>query len=194
MNVFCRYNILVLFLLLLSPFPGAQRAGAVVVGDIDFTDSTTVGDQAVPLRNAALYRYLGLISVYAAALYLPADAEGDYCRADTPKRLELSYLVEIAASDFARSANHVLDNNLSPAKREALADRIETLHRAYRDVEKGDRYSLTYIPEQGTELALNGSVLTNVVGADFACAYFGIWLGGDPIDDGLRDRLLQLRE
>ena len=72
----------------------------------------------------------------------------------------------------------------------ALADRIETLHRAYRDVDKGDRYSLTYVPEQGTELALNGQVLTRVAGADFACAYFGIWLGGDPIDDGLRDRLL----
>ncbi len=194
MNIFCRYIILALFLFLLSPFSAAQRAEAVVVGDINFADSTAVGDQAVPLRNAALYRYLSLISVYAAGLYLPVEAEGDFCRADTPKRLELSYLVEISAADFVRSASHVLGKNLSPEERAALADRIETLHQAYRDVEKGDRYSLTYIPEHGTELALNGNVLAKVVGADFACAYFGIWLGGDPIDDGLRDKLLRLRE
>jgi hypothetical protein len=194
MNIFRRYLVLFLLLILLIPVLTAQRAEAVVVGEIDFADSTTVGDQEVPLRNAALYRYLSLISVYAAGLYLPAEAEGDFCRADAPKRLELSYLVEIAADDFARSASHVLGKNLSPEEKAALADRIETLHRAYRDVEKGDRYSLTYIPEQGTELALNGSVLVKVAGADFACAYFGIWLGGDPIDDGLRERLLRLRE
>ena len=184
----------VFVVLLVFSFARAEKTLAVAVGDIDFADSTRVGEQAVPLRNAALYRYLSLISVYAAGLYLPAEAGGDFCRADTPKRLELSYLVEIAAADFARSANHVLGKNLSTEDAAALADRIEALHRAYRDVEKGDRYSLTYIPEQGTELALNGSVLTRVVGADFACAYFGIWLGPEPIDEGLRDRLLQARQ
>ncbi len=187
------FAVVVLLILVIS-LARAGKALAVVVGDIDFADSTSVGDQAVPLRNAALYRYLSLISVYAAGLYLPAEAGGDFCRPDTPKRLELSYLVEIAAADFARSANHVLAKNLSAEDAAALADRIEALHSAYRDVEEGDRYSLTYIPDQGTELALNGSVLVKIEGADFACAYFGIWLGPEPIDDGLRDRLLQVRQ
>ncbi|KAB2887672.1 MAG: hypothetical protein F9K32_19170 [Desulfobulbaceae bacterium] len=194
MNIPRWWVVLLAFLLMLFPVLDARRAGAVVVGDSAFADIATVGEQAVPLRNAALYRYLNLISVYAAGLYLPAEARGDFCRPDTPKRLELSYLVEIAAGDFARSANHVLAKNLSSEDAAALADRIETLHRAYRDVDKGDRYSLTYIPGEGTELALNDSVLVKVDGADFACAYFGIWLGPEPIDDGLRDRLLQLRE
>jgi hypothetical protein len=190
-----RSVVTVVFLLSMAiSFTQAGKVMAVAVGDIDFAGSASVGGQAVPLRNAALYRYLSLISVYAAGLYLPSEAEGDFCRADTPKRLELSYLVEIAAADFARSASHVLAKNLSSRDAAALADRIETLHRAYRDVEKGDRYSLTYIPEEGTELALNGNVLAKVDGADFACAYFGIWLGPEPLDDGLRDRLLRVRQ
>ena len=187
------FTVVVLLLLVIS-MARAEKALAVAVGDIDFADSTRVGDQEVPLRNAALYRYLSLISVYAAGLYLPAEAEGDFCRPDTPKRLELSYLVEIDAADFARSANHVLAKNLKAEDAAALTDRIEALHRAYRDVGKGDRYSLTYVPDQGTELALNGSVLVKVEGADFACAYFSIWLGPEPIDEGLRDRLLQARQ
>lgn len=194
MKIFRRYVFLFPLLAFLFPLLAAQRTAAVVVGDIDFADKTTVGGRAVPLRNAALYRYLNLISVYAAGLYLPAEAEGDFCRTDTPKRLELSYLVAISADDFARSANHVLGKNLSAEDSASLADRVEVLHRAYRDVKKGDRYSLTYFPEQGTELALNGNVLARVAGADFACAYFGIWLGREPIDDGLRDKLLRLRE
>ena len=54
----------------------------------------------------------------------------------------------------------------------------------------GDRYALSYVPGQGTELTLNGRRLVLVEGADFARVYFAIWLGERPLDDGMRDRLL----
>lgn len=54
----------------------------------------------------------------------------------------------------------------------------------------GDRGTLTYLPGRGTELTLNGRPLALIEGADFARAYFDIWLGPDPIDAGLRDALL----
>ena len=38
---------------------------------------------------------------------------------------------------------------------ESLRDRIERINALYADVEPGDRYSLTYAPGVGTELALN---------------------------------------
>ncbi len=57
----------------------------------------------------------------------------------------------------------------------------------------GDRYSLTYLPGEGTELAKNGVPLALVPGEDFARAYFGIWLGEDPLDRDLRDQLLKER-
>lgn len=46
-----------------------------------------------------------------------------------------------------------------------------------------DRYSLTYMPGVGTELALNDNPLGVIDGADFAAAYFRIWLGDHPIDN-----------
>jgi hypothetical protein len=60
----------------------------------------------------------------------------------------------------------------------------------YRDVKPGDRYALTYVPGVGTELALNGTRLGTVAGADFAAAVFAIWLGPKAIDDSLKTQLL----
>jgi hypothetical protein len=77
---------------------------------------------------------------------------------------------------------------------EALASRLEQLHALYEDVEPGDRYALGYVPGRGTELSRNGAVLGTIEGADFARAYFSIWLGEAPIDDSLREQLMTRRE
>lgn len=54
----------------------------------------------------------------------------------------------------------------------------------------GDCYGLTYTPGVGTELALNGVVKGTVEGADFAAAYFAIWLGPNPVNEALKLRLV----
>jgi hypothetical protein len=74
---------------------------------------------------------------------------------------------------------------------ESLRDRLDRIDRAYQDVRPGDRYALTYVPGRGTELSYNGKPLTVIEGADFAAAYFSIWLGEKPIDDGLKNELLR---
>jgi hypothetical protein len=40
---------------------------------------------------------------------------------------------------------------------------------------------------------LNGTPLGVVEGADFAAAYFAIWLGPKPISDSLKAQLLEAR-
>jgi hypothetical protein len=60
-------------------------------------------------------------------------------------------------------------------------------------VEPGDRYSLTYVPGVGTELARNGEPLGVVPGAEFSSALFAIWLGDEALDEPLREQLLARR-
>jgi hypothetical protein len=110
---------------------------------------------------------------------------------DVPKRLELSYFWSIDSEDFGRAANRLLERQHSPEELRPLRDRIEALHRAYRSIEPGHRYALTYTPGIGTELSHNGEPIALIPGADFAAAYFGIWLGETaPLDEGLRAELL----
>lgn len=131
-----------------------------------------------------------LMRALAAGLYLETCDRTADALADIPKSLEISYFWSIAAKDFAQAGDEVLRRGFSPDELVPVRDRIDRLHAAYRDVRPGDRYRLTYIPGRGTELALNGSRLTVIPGADFARIYFSIWLGDRPADEQLRAALL----
>lgn len=184
----------VIFLLLLAlHFVLPDPSHALTIENITFADSTTIGGKPVPLRNTALLRYLTFIKAYVAALYLPEGVKAEEVLSDVPKRLEISYLVSIKGPDFDKGAAPVLERNQTPAERARIQGRIDRINAAYKDVKSGDRYSLTYLPGKGTELALNGTPLIVIEGSDFAASYFGIWLGREPIDEKLKRDLLKGR-
>ena len=81
-------------------------------------------------------------------------------------------------------------NNLSKDKLEAINERAKTLYSLYRDVKPRDRYSFTYIPGIGSQIALNGKVLGTINGLDFSNAMLSIWLGPNPLDQTLKKALL----
>lgn len=167
-----------------------MNAAALTVGGVTFQESVSIENRQLPLRGAALLRWLNIFKVYVAALYLPESGAPYDALADIPKRLEISYLVSIPGPDFGKGAEAILERNNSPEVLARLRDRIDQLNSVYRDVKPGDRYALTYVPGQGTELSYNGQPLITIEGADFAAAYFGIWLGKDPIDLEMRSRLI----
>jgi len=169
------------------------RAQALTIENVTFADSIAIGEKAVSLRGAALLRWLKLVKVYVAALYLPEQAKPSEVLSDIPKRLEINYLVAIKGADFGPAAEAILARNVSGAELKRLRHRIDRLNAAYRDIKPGDRYALTYQPGKGTELSLNGEPLVTIEGADFAAAYFGIWLGHKPLDGNLKKALLHKR-
>ena len=173
-------------LLLAAPSEASSRT----VSDITFAERVQVSDVKLELCSAALLRWKRIVKAYVAGLYLRSCADLSRPLSDVPRRLELSYLRGFDGPRFARAADTVLARTFSKAELSPLRERIDRLHVAYRRVETGDRYALTYVPGVGTELALNGERLALAPGADFAAAYFAIWLGPDPADARLRDELL----
>lgn len=155
-----------------------------------FPRAVEVPGARLVLEGAGLFRWKYFVKVYAAAHYVGEEARGRPADADVPRRLEIAYFVGISGEDFGRAADELLADALPPDRLASLRSRLDDLHRAYVDVKAGDRYALTYVPGRGTELALNGAPIALIPGADFARAYFGIWIGKRPIDDGLRDALL----
>lgn len=142
------------------------------------------------LHRAKLFRYLGVLKAYAIALYLPEGKGVESLQVDSPRRLELSYRVPIKGPDFGKGAAPILKRQNSPERLASLQPRLDRINALYRDVRPGDRYALTYFPGRGTELALNNQSLGVIEGADFAAAYFAIWLGPKALDEGLRRDLL----
>jgi hypothetical protein len=176
-----------LFILTLTgaPCPAAELEG------VQFADQYRSGDVTMRLSCVGLLRYKLVIKAYVAALYLGEEATAGDVLADVPKRLELNYFWSITGADFGKAGDQILARNLDARALAVLRPRLDRINAWYRDVKPGDRYSLTYIPGIGTELALNDGRIGIIEGSDFAAAYFRIWLGEHPIDTRLRDQLLK---
>jgi hypothetical protein len=168
-------------------------ATPVCAGEIEgvvFDDTSVVGDRRVELAGVALLRYRIFIKAYVGALYLESGIGTGRVLEDVPKRLVLHYRYTIPGDGFGPAAEEILATNFSPGELAPLRDRLARLHALYQTVHPGDRYTLTYIPGVGTELALNDRSLGVMEGADFAAAYFSIWLGEEPISAAFRDQML----
>jgi hypothetical protein len=157
---------------------------------VTFDETLRIGQVRLSLHGLGLLRWRIVFKAYVAALYLDPEIAADRVLEDVPKRLEIEYFHSISAESFAESTRKGIARNVSDDTYEALRPRIEQLNALYRNVKPGDRYALTYIPGEGSELALNGESLGRVPGGDFASAVFAIWLGNAPIDQSLKEQLL----
>lgn len=185
-NLLISFGTLILFI--------STPALALEVKDVTFADEVTLNKTVLSLKGAAVLKWAMLFDVYAGAFYLPENVPGEKWTDDVSKKLELSYFRDIEAKGFADASDKILKDGLSSKDYQRLAERLKVFYGFFQDVKPGDRYSINYSPEQGTELRLNGQGLGSVPGADFAVAYFGIWLGEKPINKKFRDRLLDGRK
>ena len=181
-----RCSILSLLLLIFTSFVYAAE-----VEGINFDDNYAVEDKTMRLTGAGLLRYWGF-KAYTGALYLEEGASVDEVLADKAKRIELEYFRAIKGKDFGPATDKSIAKNVDAATYDQLRPRIDYHNSLYEDVRPGDRYSLTYIPGRGTELALNGEPKGIIEGSDFAAAVFSIWLGSKPINNSFKKQVLGL--
>jgi len=181
-----RRGILSLILLTLTSF-----AYAAEVEGINFDDNYAVEDKTMRLTGVGLLRYWGF-KAYTGAFYLEEGASVDEVLADKAKRIELEYFRAIKGKDFGPATDKGIAKNVDAATYDQLRTRIDYHNSLYEDVRPGDRYSLTYIPGRGTELALNGEPKGIIEGSDFAAAVFSIWLGSKPINNSFKKQILGL--
>ena len=169
---------------------GSARAGqSAEIEDVPFPDAVSAGGETIPLFGLGLLRYRVFFRGYVGGLYLPDGATAQQTLQDIPKALELHYFWDIKGNLFGEAAEELLERNHPPEKIATLRKRLDDLNALYVDVNEGDRYRLTYQPGVGTSLAYNGEVLGTIPGADFAEAYFAIWLGEQPLNEAFRDQM-----
>ena len=189
MNKRGRAWIAVLLAWLLIP---VQAAGA---GENGFAGQKDIDGHTLTLRGTGVLRYMVFIKAYEGAFYLQAGKAADQATNDQAARcLVLHYFQPINAGDFAEATAEMIKKNVSPDRFASLLPKIEKFNTFYRDITPGDRYTAAYIPEIGTRLWLNDDLLGRVEGAEFASAFFAIWIGENPIDRKFRDQMLGKRQ
>ncbi len=169
-----------------TPLPAS-----VEIEGVQFPPSYKTAEVELELNCVGLMRYMYVLKGYVAGLYLADEEHAEDVLADVPKRLELSYFWDIAGADIGDAGDKLVAQNVDAETLTRLRPQLDQIRALYENVRPGDRYALTYVPGRGTELALNGKPKGTIPGADFARAYFAIWLGAKPIDADLKKQLLQ---
>jgi hypothetical protein len=167
-----------------------QSTHTISVSGVVLNKTITVNGRTCELIGAGLLRYRVVFRGYVAALYLGKGHGAEEIVTEIPKSLVIEYFHAIATQDFITSTEQGFANNLSQDQKESIRERAKVFYSLYRDVKPRDRYTFTYIPGRGSELALNGRVLGTINGLDFANAVFSIWLGRNPLDQDLKKALL----
>ena len=177
---------------LLSLWALLGSAHTVAARIATFAPEIEVAGETLPLRGSSTYRWT-FFKLYDAALYLPSDVAPEEVFEPVAKRLEIAYAREIPVEKMVEAGNRIVANNCPPEVLARIADGLDQINQAYVTPDKGDRYTLTFIPGVGTELAFNGEVATIIEGDAFASCYFRIWLGERPVSGSFRDELLGVR-
>lgn len=176
------------FLVLLLCSTVCSEEETVEVSGVDFPVRSMVGDTELEIRGGGKAMYL-FFSLYSAALYLPPEVSTDEIFLGVvPKQLTLHYLREIPKRYIIEAAENVLVKNPNNDM-DALRERLDRLYEAFHDVGKGDEYTMTFTPEEGTAFLFNGEEEIRIPGADFASAFFGIWLAEESLSSRLREQL-----
>ena len=186
-----RISTMAVFLAAVLSFP-TTLVGATTVKGVTFPDTATIGGRECRLNGVGV-RTKVVISVYLGALYL-ATPTGDAAAAlaaDEPKRVVMHFVHSKVGADAIRAAWRDGFSANSAAALPQMKERLERFSGWFdADLLKGEQVVLTYLPGQGTEVAVQGKVRGVIEGADFMRALWSVWLGEKPVDGGLKKGML----
>jgi len=103
--------------------------------------------------------------------------------------LELNYLRNFQAIDIAERSLKEMRRS-QPVSDAQAARWTADLLRVIPDVRKGDRITAVHRPGLGMAFWVNGRSSGEVLDADFARLFFGIWLSPDTSEPRMREALL----
>ncbi len=170
---------------------------AVPGSDVKFpsTVGTAAGGKPVTLKLTGVgVRSRAIFKVYAIGSYLAdgtaAKTAEDVVAADAPKMLYLVMERNVAGKDFVEAVKA----GVGKTHPDKFAAEFQQIAAAVGDqtAAKGDHVSLLYLPGVGLRVQIVGKVDLTVKGAEFAAAVWGVYLGGNPVDEKLKQGLSSL--
>lgn len=181
------------------PHTVSTAALTIVLGLMVCVLPTQANEAVVPahiqseLRDARLsgqgtFRWFGL-KIYDAALWVEKDDFQPTATTASRLVLDLRYARELYGERIAQSSIDEIRQlgYGSPAQHRVWLEKMTAL---FPDVREGTHISGVYLPAQGARFYLDGKLLGEIGDAEFARAFFAIWLDPRTSAAGLRKQLL----
>jgi Chalcone isomerase-like len=164
-----------LFVLLL-----ATSAVAGTLAGVTLPDQADAKGQKLVLNGLGLRTKL-FIKVYVGGLYLPAREKSaqKVLAADAPRRMALHFIYNVSKDQMCEAWDEGLEANTPNASAEVKKN-FQTLCGWMSGVGKGQELVLTYLPGEGTHVAISGKEKGTLPGKPTADAILATWIGPDP--------------
>ena len=192
-------SLLLVFLVALAT--GAAADGLESGGvEFDATISVAAEDAEYELRcTGTALRKKFFFKVYAVAGYLDSGVESGedpgaaFVTADAPKRLHLHMLRDVDSKKIVDSINEALDKCATSPLDEITAER-ERFMAAFsmEKLNKGQDIRFTWMPSTGLQISVDHEILDTIESPVFGKSFFEIYFGPNPVNDGMKEDLLQL--
>ena len=175
---------LLLVVLLLSSVVGALK-----IGGKNLPDTMKLGETELLLNGAGLRKKL-IIKVYAGALYIPqkTDNAAQVINSDIPMAVKMHFIYKSVAPEKLIEA---WNTGFAKSDISNLTEQINQFNAMFTtNAKKDDVYDITYQPDIGSSLYINGKLIDTVTGFDFKKALFSIWFCNETELPNLRDGML----
>lgn len=172
----------------LTVMPGTRHADALEKDGARLPPTLRAGGQSLHLTGCGTREAL-LSDVYVVALYLPETGmpRERILAPETAKAVRLRVVYDGSMpQDIPESWNEPLRDMVDH-------DLRQTFRELYRRFRSGDRLTITYAPQSGTEIALNGQTLRRAADDRLIRPLLRLWIGREAVSDNLRRLLLQGR-
>jgi hypothetical protein len=158
---------------------GAPLRAGTLAG-VTLPDGAEVAGQELVLNGIGLRTKL-FIKVYVGGLYLPQKerSASAVLAAEAPRRMALHFIYDVSKEQMCEAWHEGLEANTPEASAE-VERAFATLCGWMDGVGKGQLLTLTYLPGQGTEVAIGGAVKGTLPGKATADAVLSTWIGPKP--------------
>ncbi|MBS2020819.1 MAG: chalcone isomerase family protein [Deltaproteobacteria bacterium] len=173
----------------------ALPAAAKELHGVNSPETLKVGDKELKLNGMGL-RKKAIFKVYVASLYLEnttKDANA-ILAADSMRRVEMAMLRDLAKEKIIDAIKEGFEKSAG-ANMPKLQARLDKFVAGIRDLKEGEKLSITYAPGKGTSIqTADGKDLEPIEGKDFADSLFSVWLGKEPVSEGLKNGMLGIED
>lgn len=168
----------------------AQARAAVCSGihlpDTIERDGTLVLN-GMGLRLATIFNF----KVYVAGLYVPEyqDDEETIIANDQQRVLVMVFLRDVSQSTMQKAIAEAIEVNAVARDMGPVKEKLDMVPQVLPDVSEGQTLIFDYAPGLGTAVMLDGEIIAELEGEDFASALMTLWIGVPPNDE-LKEGLL----
>ena len=133
------------------------------------------------------------MDLYVGALYIKAKTNdaNKVIMADEEMGIRIVIVSSMVTRErFIEALVEGFENTTAGSSNQSQINQFEKF---YNDpFVENDEIVLNYVPGQGVHFYKNGQKRGTIEGLPFKQALFGIWLGGEPCDDSLKEDMLGL--